>query len=408
MKRILFLGLIATLALPAAEWQEVALEASQAGVQPGCGVVLWSDHEHVTSDAVQLEFSYLRYDAIAVAAEPERWDWTPVERLLAAAAARHHQVIIRLHDTYPGEARSGAPAWITNQPGYRDTVAASEGKPTGFPDWGCAAWQDLAIEVHRRMAMAYDHDPRLAAVEAGFGLWAEYHIYDGPMQLGRTFPDHAYQRHFLTSLAACWQATPWLISIDAADRETAPVAADPALLALPFGCFDDSFLAKEHPTVNARNWAAMDATRWQRAMCGGEFSYYNNRDQKLALSAAGPHGDPFPAAAARFHLSWIIGSDQPRHAGLEAVRQAGRVLGYRFRVASIASDRTSTRVEVVNDGIAPIYQDAWPARGGVRSPTSLRTLLPGERRTCIIPAASGGFSIASDRLSPGQTIGWTR
>lgn len=59
-----------------------------------------------------------------------------------------------------------------------------------------------------------------------------------------------------------------------------------------------------------------------------------------------------------------------------------------------------------NIGIAPIYYDAFPAIGGVRSPESLKGLLPGEMRTFRV--ASGGSSpdlaIECDRLVPGQTI----
>jgi hypothetical protein len=404
----LLLPLLALPLLTAAEgWRPLAIEPRPVAVSPGCGLVLWSDSDHAASDAVQLEFSYLRYDAVATDPDPERWDWSPVEALLASAAAHRHQLILRPYFDYPDQPVAAVPAWIRSQPGYRDLRAQSEGKPTGFCDWSSPALQAFALDFHRRMAQRYDRDPRLAMVQLGFGLWAEYHIYDGPFELGKTFPDHVYQARFLRAMPEAWRQTPWLISIDAAEPELAPIVRDPALLALGFGCFDDSFLAKEHPKVNAVRWAAIAAERWQRAPAGGEFSYYNKRDQKLALSAEGPHGDPFPAAAARFHLSFIIADDQPRQAGLEAVRAAGALLGYRFRIARADSDGVHTRVEVVNDGIAPPYQDCWPALGTVRSATSLRGLLPGASRSCEIAAAQGAFAIACDRLVPGQVIGYT-
>jgi hypothetical protein len=324
-------------------------------VQPMTSVVLWSDNEQVATDAIQLEYSYVRYDAVATGPNPDAWDWSPVEKLLAAAATRRHQQIVRLYFDYPGEKSSAVPAYIKALPGYRDVVAQSEKQPTGFCDWGHVALQDFAIDFNKRMAARYDNDPRLAYVQVGFGLWSEYHIYDGPFELGKTFPDFAYQKRFLLAMSTIWRQTPWMISIDAADKEVTPIVNDPSLLSLPFGVFDDSFLCRQHAKENARNWLALSPDRWQRAPAGGEFSYYNKKDQKQALSAAGPNGEPFIQAAARFHLSFIIGDDQPKYAGLETVKKASQVMGYKFRVISAEQNDQETKIIMTNDGIAPCY-----------------------------------------------------
>jgi hypothetical protein len=63
-------------------------------------------------------------------------------------------------------------------------------------------------------------------------------------------------------------------------------------------------------------------------------------------------------------------------------------------------------VTIRNEGIAPIYYDAFPAVGGIRSEKSLKGLLPGESITCSIPAMgeASAFSIECDRLVEGQQI----
>ncbi|MBX3444654.1 MAG: hypothetical protein KF774_19805 [Planctomyces sp.] len=383
----------------------VRLVAAVDRVQPMTGIVLWDDADGVETDAIQLEFSYLRYDEIVRGAE--EYDWSVVDRKLEAIAGRGHQAIFRFYDTYPGR-ESSAPRHIKALPDYRETNAPSEGQPTGFPDWSHAGYQQFVLEFYDRFAERYDDDPRLAFLQVGFGLWSEYHIYDGPEILGRTFPSKEFQAEFLKRMAERFPQTAWMISIDAADADRTPLANTAALRSLPFGLFDDSLLCREHARENEPNWNVFGRDRWRRAPAGGEFSYYTEHDQQQALAPRGPHGVPFERAAAKFHISFVIGSDQPQHAGWKRIREAGLACGYRIRVERFESADGRSLVVVANSGVAPIYYDAWPAVDGVRSETSLRGLLPGERRE--FRTASGGaaprLTIECDRLSPGQAIGF--
>jgi hypothetical protein len=157
---------------------------------------------------------------------------------------------------------------------------------------------------------------------------------------------------------------------------------------------------------NEQNWNALDRERWRRSPGGGEFSYYNKRDQKLALAPEGPNGVSFESAARDFHISYMIGSDQPQYQSMARIREAGLACGYKFRVLKFQVGDHSARVTVANEGIAPIYHDAFAAVNGVRAGRSLKGLAPGESATFDI--ASGGasprFTIESDRLVPGQHI----
>lgn len=384
------------------ELRPIPLAAKITNVQPMTGIVLWTSNENADSAPIQLEFSYLAYDQIV--GKQGEYDWTPVEQVLDAAASRKHQLILRWHDTYVGKP-TGVPAYIKALANYRETVANSEKKRTGFPDWSHPELRRFVLEFFGRFAEKYDRDPRLAFVQVGFGLWSEYHIYDGPMKLGSTFPTKEFQREFAEHLNGHLRHTPWMISVDAAGDHT-PFSADKKLLELPFGVFDDSFNHAKHQQHNEPNWDLFGRDRWKIAPAGGEFSFFEPKDQKAALSKTGPHGIPFATHAARFHMSFIIGDDQPRFQPPERIREAGLACGYRFRVTRLEASADRTVVTIKNVGIAPIYHDAFPTVAGTRAQQSLKGLLPTETRTFEV--AAGGstpqLTIESDRLVPGQRI----
>lgn len=385
------------------ELKPVPLSARITKVQPMTGIVLWTTNARNRTDAIQLEYSYMRYGDVA--SKPGEYDWSAVDRVLAEVAGRGHQAILRFHDTYPGR-ETTVPAFLKAMPDYRETRGKSEGRETAFPDWSHPGWKQFVLDFHAEFARRFDTDPRLAFVETGFGLWAEYHIYDGPMELGRTFPDKAFQTEFVQRLARVFRQTPWMISIDAADGDRTPFASSKDLLGLRFGLFDDSFLLKGHAGYNAESWAFFGKDRWKVAPAGGEFNYASKKDQTEALAPNGPHGESFEKAARRFHISFMIGDAQPRHQSWERVKEAGMACGYRFRILAFESGTGRSRITIANEGIAPLYHDAFPAVDGARSDGTLKGLLPGDRKTFEV--AKGGnnpiLTIESDRLAPGQRI----
>ena len=181
---------------------------------------------------------------------------------------------------------------------------------------------------------------------------------------------------------------PWSISVDSADDDYTPLEDNDDLLALQFGVFDDSFLCKQHARVNAVNWRILDSNRWKRQPGGGEFSYYNRNDQKNALAASGSNGVAFEDAAKEFHITYMIGNDQPRYQPIERIKSAGMATGYRFHVTSAVVHQGDLWLEVTNNGVAPIYRDAYFAAGEKRSETSLRGLRPGATLECTVPGVS--------------------
>lgn len=383
--------------------QRLTLKSRITSTQPMTGIVLWTTNAAVHTAPVQLEFTYMRYDQVVKGRG--QYDWSELDKLLDQVASRGHQLILRWHDTYVAQT-NGLPKYLQQLPGYAGITAKSEGKQTGFPDWSHPEAQDFLLEFFGRYAERYDRDPRIAFLQVGFGLWSEYHIYDGPFQLGKTFPSKDLQARFAQHLASVLTQTPWMISIDAAAAERSPYAERPDLLKLRFGLFDDSFNHAKHAKINEPNWRVMGMERWQQAPTGGEFSFYTKADQKRALDPQGAHGTSFEKQAQQFHITFMLGDAQPEYQSSERIAQASMACGYQFKLLELKSSDKSTVGTFTNTGVAPIYYDAYPSMRGVRSRESLKHLLPGQSKSFTIDSdgVSQDFGIECDRLVPGQRI----
>ena len=390
---------------PAGYDTRVALQSAITHVQPMTGIVLWNTSGSNKKEYVQLEFSYMLYNAVCK--EKDVYDWSPMDKLLKEVASRGHQAVVRFRYTYPGYS-CAVPDYIKSWPGYEATNAKSEGRNTEFPDWRCEELQRFHMEFHRRFAERYDKDPRLAFVETGFGLWAEYHIYDGPCVIGKTFPSHDFQAQFLPKMDEWFKDTPWMFSIDASDSKYAPFHKQKALLDLNFGNFDDSFMCEDWSGYNWSGWKFFGEDRYKKAPAGGEFSYYSDYDQKHVLDKAGMYGRVFEDVVAKVHMTFIIGNDQPGKQTPERIAEAAMSMGYRFEIRDFKiKDGKGAAVLIANVGVAPIYRDAFVEVEGVRGDLNLRTLMPGDEAwvTISCPASKASRpAIACDHLVSGQEI----
>ena len=390
------------------DFKEIKINSSITHVQPMTGIVFWDgQHQDVAQEAISLEFSYMLYNDVVK--EKGVYDWTPVESKLNRIASRGHQAIFRFRYVYVGE-ETAVPDYIKAMPDYHETEGISEGETTWFPDWTSQELQDFTLEFYTKFAEKYDNDPRIAFLETGFGLWAEYHIYDGPFELGVTFPSKEFQESFFFHMDTTFLVTPYMISIDAADDTYSPFKEKPELLEIRFGNFDDSFMHEgfgEPGEYNTESWKFFGSDRYKTSPAGGEFSYYTNYDQRHVLDwPDGPYGKPYEYFAGEFHITFIIGNDQPEYQTASRIKQASMASGYMFKIVSFLSKQDSSVVTVKNVGVAPIYYDAYVTVDGVRSPVSLKFLVPGDSIAC--PVATGGdnpqLTIESDRLIEGQTI----
>ncbi len=400
----LYISAISILVFAQVEFVNLYPIDSITEVQPMTGIVFWHSSGNNSTDAISLEFSYMLYNDIVK--DSGVYNWDAVENKLNAISNRKHQAIFRFRYVYPGYTTS-VPDYIMKRGDYHETVGKSEGKDTHFPDWSNPELKRFTLEFYTKFAEKYDNDPRLAFIQVGFGLWAEYHIYSGPFSLGGTFPDKDFQEAFFYHLDSTFTNIPWSISIDAADNKYSPFAAKPELKNIRFGVFDDSFMHRNHSGYNTTNWNFFDRERYKSSPAGGEFSYYSDFDQEHVLDTpSGPYGKPYEVFAWDFHITYIMGNDQPRYHPMERIKQASMASGYRFKIVSLKTASDTSVFEILNYGVAPIYYDAFIAVDGIRSPQSLKLLAPGETQTFGVPAGADGaeITIECDKLVAGQKI----
>ena len=377
-------------------WRAVALKSQITHVQPMTGIVMWEDSKNSFSTAIQLEYSYMRY--CDVVSEMGVYDWNAVERKLNSTASRGHQAVLRFWDTYPGR-QTSVPDYIKALPDYKETMAKSEGKDTGFPDWSHPEYQRFFLEFYEKFAEKYDQDPRLAFLETGFGLWAEYHIYSGPEEPGKTFPSKEFQAHFFQHLSNVLKNTPWMISKDAHDGKRTPFVMQPELLKLKFGVFDDSFHLAWKPGYNLEGWTFFGRERYKESPMGGEILFPNKEREELVSKN-------WAEQARNFGITFMICEQWPRMTTMDRIAEHGLACGYKFKITGFETTAAESRVTVLNTGVAPIYYDAFVSINGVRAVESLKYLQPGEARQFVVKAGGTNpkLTIDCNRLVPGQQI----
>ncbi|SMP44770.1 hypothetical protein [Fibrobacter sp. UWB10] len=428
-------ALLATAAFAAD--RSVALKKEIESLEPMKGIVFWPDQAKSQKNlqgSISLEFSYCLPCAVVKGKTDDKidYDWSSFEKMLDDIASRGHQAIVRFRIEYPSETITNAsgctekvkgatavPNYIKANKSYTETYSEDPGGdgPTYYADWSNKELQWFYKQFYTDFSAKYDKDPRIAFVQAGFGHWAEYHIYGTTLKLDTNFAGKGYQSEFLTHLDSLFKETPWSISIDAADKKYTPIAGNKTLLGLKFGLFDDSFMHKEHDISqgdgdNEKNWQAIGTDRWKTSPAGGEISYYEDKDQHEFLNPAGLYGVTWEDAAAKYHMTYVIGNDAPEgsYATKERVYEASSYAGYKFAVTGYAVNKISAAVRVKNIGIAPLYHNAYVTVKGVRSEKSLKGLLPGKEATFTVAGIQIGdsespeVSITSDKILKDATI----
>ena len=205
-----------------------------------------------------------------------------------------------------------------------------------------------------------------------------------------------------------FKETTWSISIDAADSFYSPLKAKKELLEIPFGNFDDSFMHETHHEYNRDCWMFFGEDRYKIAPRGGEFSYYSSYDQKNCLNKDGMYGRTFESQVEEYHMTYILGNDQPSYQSMERIKEASMSMGYKFEIKDFRVKGNEAAVLIENIGVAPIYRHAYVAVGGVKGEYSLKNLMPGEQ--VWISFKGDGVStkavpeIVCDHLVAGQKI----
>ena len=411
-----------------ASWRSVSLKKSITAAQPMTGLVLWSDNSKTSTyaNSISMEYAYCWPSKVVKGQKSDGsidYDWSWFESLLNSVSGRGHQAIVRFTYEYPNNTvvdsrvpgTTAVPAYIKAMPGYKETFASNpnDDGPTYYADWSNDSLKSFTRRFYADFARRYDNDPRLALLEVGFGHWGEYHICGTKLQLGTNFPDKEYQKSFLRHVDTLFKSLPWAVSIDAADDEYTPIVGSSTLMGLGFGLFDDSFMHSKHEKsqgdgYNEDNWISLNyANRWKNAPMGGEVSYYSSSDQKNFLKPSGMYGVTWEQMASKYHVSFMIANDAPTgsYGTKERFLEASLASGYKFRVTAFERTDDQARVTIKNEGVAPLYRDAYVAVNGTRGGRSLKGLLPGESATVTIPATGNlDLTIESDFTVSGRPI----
>jgi len=85
---------------PPEAFAPIHLHSRVDSVQPMTGIVLWSDSEHNSSEAIQLEYAYWGYNRIVSATGA--YNWNALDQWLEQIAGRGHQAVLRFYFVYPG------------------------------------------------------------------------------------------------------------------------------------------------------------------------------------------------------------------------------------------------------------------------------------------------------------------
>ena len=349
-----------------------------------------------------LEFDYLPLSKLLTG--PGQYDWKLLDDKLAAISGRSCQAVFRVWIEYPGQP-SGLPDYLVKA-GVKVTewIDKSEKSPQRnfTPDYEderlISALEAFITELGQR----YDNDPRVGFLTAGLlGSWGEWHTYPR----SELFASKRTQTRILAAYERAFHRIPVLLRY--------PAAAENSGLAenanRPFGYHDDSFAWATLDTGKEDDsWfylAALKAAgplamkRWQTQPIGGEIRpevWGTIFDPKPRH----PKAQDFATCVRETHASWVMDSGMFREhvdpARMARASDQVRRMGYDFRVAT--ADITSRNehgvsviLEIVNQGVAPFYQD-WPLELGAISAEgsvmetwpvrwTLRGLQPGTKPT---------------------------
>ena len=412
-------GKLTILPVSGDKWNDVGIKRQITHPQPMTGIAQWpykARKVYAThGQSIQLEFHYFLPCKVVTGCKEDGtilYDWSSFDEELNDVASRGHQLVARFRYEYPESddvdgkpGTTAVPNYIKQLPDYNETY--SETYTTYYADWSNIDLQRFTLQFYTDFCQRYAHDPRLAFLEVGFGHWSEYHINAEP-EYGKNFPSLEYQKTFLLNMSKVSDGLPWLVSKNAADNS--PIAGDEELMALRFGLFEDSFMGEFFTRGGYEpNWNSMGGkTRWQTGVVGGENGDYD--EQYNFLNPEGLFGHTFEEMIPKYHVTFLTIdhiTDNP-YVTPERLKQASIAMGYRFVVKKCATDGTKTLLLVRNEGIAPIYRDAYFAIGDVRSNTSLKGLLPNEEAWVEVdakPRSDGkDIKIVSDFILPQQEI----
>ena len=419
--------------------QHFAPNATIAAHNPLRGFVVapaWTSPPFLPAIPTSLEFHYVPLNAIfntsGTAADMNAGFDAYLEPRLAATAARAHHAVLRFFLDYPSKP-SAVPHYLLAAPHNLAMMPYTEHGGGISPDYTSEPLLTALETFVAALGARYDGDPRIGFLQVGLlGFWGEWHTYPHTAWLPATPRDRV-----VAAFGAAFATTQLQLRVPHASALGT---------AAHLGLHDDSFAYSTldgapngggapmpwffWPSVLAAGFSEV----WRTGAMGGEL---RPELQATIFDGAGyaagtPFKQDFGACVAATHATYMLnnfafsrwsggygGAARPPGA-LSRARAGALLMGYRFRVSSVAAVEeeggsggaaVSLAVNVTNDGIAPFYYplalalELAPsctvlASSGVSSGSSTNNkdgssstrTLPGVQR--VMPGATTTFTFA--------------
>ncbi len=330
------------------------------------GLVPYADHAEGGESHFphSLEFDYLPLAKLMRG--ESNFDWESMDVLLNKIATRGNQAVIRIWIEYPGQ-KSGLPEYLREQ-GVKVTSwkNTDENKTCYSPDYDDERVVSALEAFIAAFGKRYDGDPRIGFITAGLlGSWGEWHSY--PRE--DLFASPKTQYRVLDAYEKAFNKSPILLRYPVG-KENEHKAANAHY---NMGFHDDSFAWGTLDRGIEDDWFFMSIlkkagdealNKWRTQPIGGEVRpeiWGQIFDPKPAHSQA----QNFAECVKQTHVSWLMESGMFKEKA-KADRYAGAVnhiqrMGYDFHVSSAEITRADSKVQlrltVLNQGVAPFYQD---------------------------------------------------
>lgn len=366
--------------------------------------------ERPTQLPYSMEFFYLPLNKLMNGLND--FNWTELDKRLAAVASRGNQAVFRVYLDYPNKP-SGIPQFLLDEGlATHEYTEYDNGKDATSlaPDYNDERLMAALDNFIAALGARYDGDPRIGSLMIGLiGFWGEWHTYpyDGNLKSPNLMPTDANLKRVLTDMDNAFDRTQLVLRypMDNATLKTKN---------FDVGYHDDSFAFQTlPPSLGGQGWhfwgRVNDAGAndfWKTNGMGGEMrpeiqvKMWNNdppRYNEPSAPIEGAQGEDYYTSLRLTHASWLIAQGIfQTPLGAEALARAtegSRSMGYEYHVPTVYLDASDGQLKVAaeleNRGVAPFYYD-WKVELAAKSGDGFaRIWEPGWDLKDVLPNANG-------------------
>jgi len=309
-----------------------------------------------------MEWSYIPWKALQQ--DYQRFDWTPLDDVLADAASRGHQIAFRIYADYPNQSYAVPDFLSTVAKHPYDDYSNGTAATSYVPNYDDRDLVRAMISFIEHLGSRYDGDPRIGFITVGLiGFWGEWHTFRPSCGCDDWMPSGATERQVIDAFNRSFHQTRLLLRFP-----------DVGWQGEPFGFHDDAFASQ---TMDPPEWTFVGRLKrsgalaqWKVAPIGGELSP-DVQSCTFSTIRCNPAGQDFETSVQSTHASWLINhfafetgySDDDKARAIEGARH----LGYELFVTAVqlrdarGADGLTVSIKIRSTGVAPFYYD-WPVQ----------------------------------------------